>query len=150
MTFSVRFSQLRTPSNSTIEDVFFSEQDVKDRLKKLKQDSAAGPDGITPRILKGHIDILSKPLSIFFSKSMSTWLAPEDWKAANVPPMFKKGSKSFLTSVPCKLMEAIIREKFVNHLLTNQLINASQHGFMNKKSCTTNLLDFLEKVTSIV
>jgi ribonuclease P/MRP protein subunit RPP40 len=34
------------------------------------------------------------------------------------------------------------------HLLDNKLLKESQHGFMPKKSCTTNLLEFLEKVTS--
>jgi len=33
------------------------------------------------------------------------------------------------------------------HLTTNFLINESQHGFRPKKSCLTNMLEFLEYVT---
>ena len=89
---------------------------------------------------------------------MSSGEVPSDWKIANVTPIFKKGSKSktenyrpvSLTSVPCKLMESIIRDKVVNHLTINHLIKSSQHGFMKHKSVTTNLLEFLEKVTATV
>ena len=36
----------------------------------------------------------------------------------------------------------------MTHLISNNLINSSQHGFMNKKSCTTNLLEFMETITN--
>jgi ribonuclease P/MRP protein subunit RPP40 len=38
----------------------------------------------------------------------------------------------------------------MKHLLENNLLRQSQHGFMSKKSCTTNLLEFLEIVTKAV
>ena len=65
---------------------------------------------------------------------MSSGEVPSDWKIANVTPIFKKGSKSktenyrpvSLTSVPCKLMESIIRDKVVNHLTINHLIKYFQ------------------------
>jgi hypothetical protein len=34
--------------------------------------------------------------------------------------------------------------------MRNRLLRDSQHGFRSKKSCVTNLLEFLEKVTSVV
>jgi len=36
----------------------------------------------------------------------------------------------------------------VRHLKDNKLINKSQHGFMGKRSCLTNLLEFLEYITT--
>ena len=35
----------------------------------------------------------------------------------------------------------------MEHLLSNRLIKDSQHGFMPGRSCTTNLITFLEKAT---
>jgi len=35
----------------------------------------------------------------------------------------------------------------VSHLKRNNLISKSQHGFVNNRSCTTNLLEYLEEVT---
>jgi len=38
----------------------------------------------------------------------------------------------------------------VCHLVTHSLINDSQHGFLPRRSCLTNLLEFLEYITSDV
>jgi len=38
----------------------------------------------------------------------------------------------------------------VEYLESNQLITTSQHGFRKGRSCLTNLLDFLDKVTGYV
>jgi hypothetical protein len=93
---------------------------------------------------------------MIFKKSVSTGSVPEDWKCANVTPISKKGSRSdpgnyrpvSLTSVCCKLLESIIRDDLMSHLEKNKLIGPSQHGFLPGKSCGTNLLEFLERVTS--
>jgi len=47
-------------------------------------------------------------------------------------------------------MERIVKEYMVIYLENNNLINDSQHGFRNKRSCLTNLLLFLETVTTTV
>ena len=55
--------------------------------------------------------------------SLETGVVPDDWKAANVTPIFKKGSKNeignyrpvTLTSQICKLLEMIIRDSLVEH-----------------------------------
>ena len=78
---------------------------------------------------------------------------PKDGKDANVTPIFKKGAKSSpdnyrpvsLTSVPCKIMESIMRDKMVDHLLENKLINNSQHGFMQKKVLYYKLIGVFRK-----
>ena len=38
----------------------------------------------------------------------------------------------------------------MEHLFTNNLIKETQHGFMPGRSCTTNLVLFLDKTTDIV
>ena len=38
----------------------------------------------------------------------------------------------------------------MHHITVNSLINASQHCFLSRRSCLTNLLEFLEFVTSAV
>ena len=47
-------------------------------------------------------------------------------------------------------MESILRDAITEHLDLNKLINPSQHGFTKGRSCATNLLEFLEKVTKVV
>jgi len=52
-----------------------------------------------------------------------------------------------LTVNLCKVLESIIRDKVIDHLEKHELINNSQHGFVKKTSCLTNLLVFMKKVT---
>ena len=47
-------------------------------------------------------------------------------------------------------MESILRDEIVIHLSKNNLIRASQHGFMGGRSCLTNLLEYLEDLTKLV
>jgi len=55
-----------------------------------------------------------------------------------------------LTSQVCKILESIIRDAVVEHVVKNKLIKSSQHGFLKNRSCLTNLLAFLESVTKSV
>ena len=97
-----------------------------------------------------------KPLSIILRLSWLIGVVPEDWRLANVMPIFKKGRKDdpgsyrliSLTSVSGKAMELIISGGIVDQL--NQGIRPSQYGFMNGKSCLTNLILSYDKVTCLV
>jgi len=75
-----------------------------------------------------------------------------------VCPIFKKGSRNSaenyrpvsLTSQICKVFESLVRDTLVRHLEQNCLIQDSQHGFRKGRSCLTNLLTFLDKVTGSI
>ena len=53
-----------------------------------------------------------------------------------------------MTSIVGKVLESIIKDNIVTFLEENYLIRDSQHGFMSGRSCLTNLLNFMEEVTS--
>ena len=86
---------------------------------------------------------------------MEEGVVPQEWKSANVTPIYKKGSKGVpgnyrpvsLTCILCKVMESVIRDAVVEHLTEKGLIRLSQHGFMRGRSTVTNLLEFLEELT---
>ncbi len=139
-----------TNKNDVLHTFSITESDVSKCIDKLKINKTPGPDTISPRILKEVKSELVKPLTLLFNTSLQSGSLPDDWKLANVTPIFKKGSKSLpcnyrpisLTSIVCKMLETLIRDKLVNHLEKNKLINNTQHGFRYKRSCLTNLLDF--------
>ena len=70
-------------------------------------------------------------------------------------PIFKKGdrhrAKNYrpvsLTSVVCKIMESIIRDKIMYHLVQNHLLTKYQHSFVKGRSCVTQILAVLDKWT---
>ena len=45
-------------------------------------------------------------------------------------------------------MESIINESVVTHLRRNNIIHKNQHGFVSKKSTTTQQLEYLHKWTN--
>ena len=103
-------------------------------------------------------DIMAYPLSVLFNTSMSSGVVPEDWKLANLKPIFKKGTRASasnyrpisLPSVACRIMECCIKGDLIRHLEEYNLINESQHGFRSGKSKLTNLLEYTEWVTEAV
>jgi hypothetical protein len=131
---------------------------IKEKIKNLRLNSAAGLDQIGPSLLQHLLDEVAPALKIIFSRSLEEGELPEDWRTANVTPIFKKGAKAdpgnyrpvSLTSVCCKVLESVIRDDPMEHLMNNNLTRASQHSFMARKSCTTNLLEFLETLTRMV
>ena len=78
---------------------------------------------------------------IIFGRSLAEGEIPDEWREANITPLFKKGSRLAasnyrpvsLTSICCKLMEGIIRDRVMDHLVRHDLISSSQHGFVQKK-----------------
>ncbi len=49
-----------------------------------------------------------------------------------------------LTSIACKIMESIIREHLMKHMIENNLFAEQQHGFLPGRSRATQLLDVLD------
>ena len=92
--------------------------------------------------------MIAEPLSIIYQRSLLTGEVPEDWRLANVTPIYKKGCKAdprnyrpvSLTSVPGKVMEQIVLREITWHMWDNQGNRPSQHGFMKGRSCLTNLI----------
>lgn len=139
-----------------LDDMYITQDMIKSKILKLQDGKAPGDDGIIPVFLKNIVDVIVEPLTEIFNKSIEEGIIPQDWKVANVTPIFKKGSKQdpgnyrpvSLTSHIGKLLESLIRDKIMAHLWQNKLINESQHGFRQRKSCLTNLLEFFEYVTA--
>lgn len=51
-----------------------------------------------------------------------------------------------LTSFICMLLETLVKEIMLEHLLNNNFILGCQHGFLLGKLCLTNLLETMEKI----
>ena len=145
---------LQTAIGDRLDTIDIKEEDIEKNINKMKIDKSPGPDELSPRLLKLIIDSIKAPLRMIFNRSLQFAEVPMDWRVADVVPIFKKGSKKdpgnyrpvSLTSVVGKLMESIIRDRVRDFIEGLGLIEESQHGFRNGRSCLTNLLEFYDEM----
>ena len=85
-----------------------------------------------------------------------TGTIPKLWKEAHIVSLHKKGNKRdplnyrpvSLTSILCKLYEKLVRKHLLGHI-ENKIIDC-QHGFVDRKSCLSNLLESIDSVLSLL
>ena len=61
-----------------------------EQLGNLRVDKAPGPDNIHPRVLMEVAESVSETLMDIFNNSLESGQVLEDWRVANVTPLFKK------------------------------------------------------------
>ena len=88
--------------------------------------------------------------------SLQNGQVPNDWKEANIAPIFKKGDKHSrsnyrpvsLTCIIAKCMEHILVSNMMKHLELNNILHPLQHGFLKNYSCETQLLSLFQDLAS--
>ncbi len=139
---------LPEPIQNGIHNITFTPNEVREKLKHLKKHKASGMDEVHVNVLMQVLDF-DVPLSIIFNTSLRTGTIPQDWRDANITPLYKKGSRMnpnnyrpvSLTSQVCKVMERLILDILWKHINKEKLISCQQHGFQKNCSCVTQLLE---------
>ena len=101
---------------------------------------------------------LSIPLQIIFQKSLDTGTFPDHWKTATITPLHKSEERDLpenyrpisITSQVGKILEKIVRKDMMKHIIECDLLSPHQHGFCDRRSCMTNLLEALDDITELV
>ena len=145
-------------SIASLQDISITEGKVKAKLANLKPSSSPGPDNIHPRTLREGAEFLARPLSIIFNKSLASGCLPEEWKLGTVVPIFKKGNRQMpnnyrpvsLTAVPCKILEALVKDELMEHLTASDILSKDQHGFRARRSCSTQLLETINEWSQVI
>ena len=144
-----------TPVTETkLKYIKFTPEMVQKKLNSLDPNKSPGHDEFHPHFLKELATVIAHPLSTLFNKSLRSG-AHSSWKKAIITAVFKKGDKSTpnnyrpvsLTSVLSKIMESIVRDHMLKHLMDNNLLCDNQHGFVPKRDCMSQLLVCLEEWT---
>ena len=127
-------------------DISITVEDVYKRLTDLNVNKSPGPDNVKCVGPTHRIDAFYTWLpmhfnhtQLIFSKSISEGKIPEDWKEPDITAIHKKGDKRLtenyrpisLTSVCCKVLEKIVREKREEYLELNNLLSQKK----SKKIC---------------
>ena len=134
--------------------VNITEEWVRKRLCQLNPHKAAGPDRISPLVLKELADVITPVITRLFHASLSQARPLDTWREAHVTPVYKKGKKYkavnycpvSLTCILCKQMEHILASNIMAHLNSSNLLYDKQHGFRSEKSCETQLPEFTDEV----
>ena len=146
---------LHLPQRVTPEKMFhtpyISVQKVSDIIKNMPTKTSKTPEEIPAIVVKKCCGSISKFLSLFFNLSINTAQIPWQWKFSIITPVHKKGSKNLannyrpiaLTSVICRILEKIISLDIIEHLNLHNLISKNQHGFLPRRSSSTQLLEAL-------
>ena len=97
---------------------------------------------------------ICKSLEIIFRAYLNHGKFPEEWKKANVVPVFKKGDKQCvknyrpvsLLPICSKIFERIIYNNTYNYLVDNNLISQNQSGFKRGDSCINQLISITHDI----
>ena len=116
--------------------------------------SPAGPDQISPWVLKTFAPQRAQILQVIFTQSYVSGILPEKWKKALFSPVFKEDDKSLPNNyrpisltcmcIWCKIMEHVLCSHLSNHLEINNILTPHQHGFRKGFSTETQLISVLD------
>jgi hypothetical protein len=136
-------------------EIHLTEEEVSKELSKINTTKAPGPDGISTRVLKECRDELKTPITRLYNSSLKTGKLPNDWKKANVVPIYKKGNKLEVSNyrpvsllpIISKILERCVLNRIIE--LIRPKISRMQYGFMKGKSTVTQIITVLANIHNI-
>ena len=121
--------------------------EISRALNAMKNTKARGDDGVSLQMLKIVFPVVGLHLLHVVNFSLKSGTVPDDWKMAVVVPLHKKGAtddpKNFrpisLLSNVSKLCEKIVVSQLTSYLMTNGIVNDTQHAYLPGRSTETAL-----------
>ena len=134
-------------------NITVTENMIHQKLKAIKVNKSAGPDCISPKLLKLAERAIVRPLTRLFSLCAQAGETFNDWKKARLVPVFKKDDATdvsnyrpiSLLSVPSKIMESCVSDTIVHHVRENNLISDKQWAYRMGHSTELMLVHLSEK-----
>eukprot|EP00061_Rhincodon_typus_P001447 g14812.t1 len=90
--------------------VAVTKEKVLKKLIGMKVDKSPGPDGLHLRVLKEIAEEIVEVLVGIFQESLESGRVTEDWKIANVTPLFKKGARQKTGSYSLISLTSVVGE----------------------------------------
>ncbi|KAA3675941.1 uncharacterized protein DEA37_0011269 [Paragonimus westermani] len=113
---------------------------IRSQLASIKPSQLPGSDGIHTVALKYGGEDISLLLFDIFTLSLTPGSLSPQWKSSTIKPAIE-------VARGLTVLKRITKCCMVELLLSRNLIDHSQHGFLNKRSCITCRLEFLDHVT---
>ena len=130
----------------------FSELEIQLVLQSLDESKAKGLDRMGNNLLKKLSDSLPKSLHLIFNTIANKCYFPSFWKTSEIIPIFKEGNKQLVDNYrPISLLVAVskVLEKLIfdrMYPILSTALSQSQHGFRQRGSSITNLIEYLHEM----
>ena len=132
-----------TPS---IMDINLSHKSILCSIKKLRSNSACGPDNVSAKLLKMAGEAIVPSLFTVLNSSITTSKVPDMWKSAKITAIYKKEDETDKTNyrpisllcLPGKILESSVASSMTSHIEENGL--NSKHQWAYRKGSSTILL----------
>lgn len=127
---------------------------VSNQLRKICASKAAGPDGVSPRLLKTCAAELGEPLQRIFNLSLRLGSVPSQWKTSCIVPIPKKPRPKELSDYrPVALTSHVMKtmERLLLHQLRPQVSHALdplQFGYRERVGVDDAILYLLHRALS--
>ena len=149
---------IESRTNSKLCKLHVTTDMVLKELLQLNVNKSCRPGGLHPRLLLELAEIIAQPVATLFNETLKKGVLPTDWKKATIAAIFKKGARNLaenyrpisLTEALCKIMEKLLKNVIVDHLLRENLLSPKQYGFISGRSTVTQLLYYLDECISAV
>jgi hypothetical protein len=134
-----------------------TETEIKFVIKTLKAKNSTGYDGISSRIFKNCMDVISRPQSHIIIESFAQSIYPERLKYPLVRPIYKMGERSDISNCrPISLLmtfseifERVMCVRLCQHLQVNNIIVPELYGFRkdrNMEMVIYTVTDYILKI----
>lgn len=126
--------------------------DLLDIVKEINIHKSSGIRGLSSRILKDAMTIMSEEFTFLMNVSIYTGKVPHLWKKATVIPIPKIKNPSnvadlrpiSLLPLPGKTLEKFVHKDLITYLETHDLLSKNQFGFrpgLSTSDAITELID---------
>ena len=129
--------------------IMFQTLGVLKQLNTLDVRKGAGPDRLSPALLRFLAPYIYITVTHFFQYAYDSHSTPADWKTAHIIPLHKKGCRQdplnyrpiSLTCILSKVFEHVISHDIHSFLGKFDFLYEHQHGFRKHRGCDTQLLN---------
>ena len=127
-----------------------TEDELLKYMARFSAKHTSGDDQIPSFIVHDVRLALVRPLLYIIKLAISSSTFPSLWKRARITPVYKNDDKTQLKNYRpilsnfAKLFEQVIYTCIFNG--THRYISTNQHGFLPRRSTTTNLLNVTENI----
>ena len=131
---------------------------VTELIEKINTNKSSSIKNLPSKLLKEGFLMIPNILTFLFNKIIINSTIPDNWKKATIIPIKKTTNCTSpsdlrpisLLPLPSKLLEKLIYNQVIKHLIQNKYLDPNQFGFQKNKSTITTLTEFTDDIYTAI